>query len=245
MILTSFHSTVCLLERKNQEILTKNANFGQVLSLLIKMKPKKTILATAFILLILPLCIFNASSLLLKSCLLSVKCKGFKAQNSLSMEIENSSIFPKVAFLELRSPAALDYLLDEWKTKTKTSKFIAQDFSHWVGSPLKKDDFKFLIPVLLGPKTSLELALSFNQVIRNRLDLPLFRLTGFSSSLPWRYSITFDSAYQNIHSVHNPKIPKVQSAGNELDLSLEAGSVLAPRFEWSYQQILPMRASMG
>lgn len=206
------------------------------------MKPKILLIVTIPILLILLFSIFNSEKLLLQSCLLSIKCRGFKAENFLSMEIKNPSIIPKIAFLELRSPATTDYLVDEWDVQTDHSDFLSSSLSEWIGFPLVRENFKLLIPVVLYPKTSLKLDLNFKQVIRNRLDLPIFRLAGFNSSLPWAYSINFDSDYRNVHSDTNPKLKADQKV---LNIQLDAGSQIGPRFEWTYQQILPMRAWMG
>jgi len=206
------------------------------------MKTKYYLLSGILILIAVILTLLNTSALEVHSCTLSVNCKGFLANSSLNVEMKNHSVFPKVAFLELRSPAIQDYMLEDWKVETNGIPSTIQKLLRWIGAPLKQNEFKLFVPIFIGSKSNVKMEIDVNQIIRNRLDLPLFRITGSEASLPWDYSINFDPEYEGIHSSLSPQ---VLPQSHNLNFHLKAGTRITPRFEWDYQQVLPIQASMG
>jgi hypothetical protein len=87
---------------------------------------------------------------------------------------------------------------------------------------------------------SLQIAVS--QIIRNRIDLPLIQLAGTEVSAACTYSIEFDPGYEEVHSSSEP-LGKLNN--HSLEFHLDAGTRTIPRFEWEYEQFLPIQASMG
>ena len=185
--------------------------------------------------------IFSYRGLVLNSPVLNVRCKGFFAHSSLNIEIQNPSLFPKIAFLELRSPGVLDYQLQDWEVQTVGLPSLVKTLQ-WIGFPLKPTETRLLVPLYVGPRSETSLQIAVSQIIRNRIDLPLIQLAGTDMSAACTYSIEFDPSYEEVHSSTEP----VRKPSNHsLQFHLDAGTRTIPRFEWEYEQIIPIQASMG
>lgn len=200
------------------------------------------VLANATLLLLM----LNSRNIRLDNVHIQSQLKGHFAKHQLQSKLRSTAWLPKLSFLVLqlgtnenRKPTGI-----KWKTESSELSGFALN-KYWMYHDAKSR--QILIPYLILPGKNFEIALSYEEIVHSKLQLPqLFLEEGQQEHLQ-NYKIKVDDRYKKVQitpEISEPQHNRTKKPLSHLEITVITGQP-SPKISWEYKQTLQTLEFMG